>query len=170
MNRDRNTSVISREQDLLLLRRAIEISKLAREAGNHPFGALLADADGTILLEQGNIQTTEQDITGHAETTLARRAGKLFDKDFLWTCTLYTSCEPCCMCTGAVYWANIGRVVFAMTEEALYGETGENDENPTFKDLGCRDIFAKGQKPVEIIGPVPELLQEALAVHEGFWS
>ena len=56
------------------LKRAIEISKHSREAGNTPFGALLVDEDGNILMEQENIEITEKICTGHAEATLAARA------------------------------------------------------------------------------------------------
>ncbi|MEG1593141.1 MAG: nucleoside deaminase, partial [Oscillibacter sp.] len=101
------------------LRRAIEISQASRDAGNTPFGALLVDKDGNIVMEQENIEITEKICTGHAEATLAARASHEFSKDFLWTCTLYTTAEPCAMCAGAIYWANIGRVVYGMTERRL---------------------------------------------------
>ena len=151
------------------LQRAIEISREARAAGNTPFGALLVDKDGNIVLEQGNIEITAKRCTGHAECTLADRASHELDKEFLWSCTLYTTAEPCSMCSGAIYWANIGRVVFAMTERRLLELTGSNEQNPTF-DLPCREIFAKGQKNIEVIGPFPELEAEAAEVHRGYWD
>ena len=139
------------------LRRAIEISREARAAGNTPFGALLVNKDGDIVMEQGNIEITDKICTGHAEATLAARASHEFTKDFLWDCTLYTTAEPCAMCAGAIYWANIGRVVYGMTE------------NPTF-DLPCREVFARGQKAIEVVGPVPEVEVDAAKVHEGYWD
>ena len=151
------------------LQRAIEISREARAAGNTPFGALLVDKDGNIVLEQGNIEITAKRCTGHAECTLADRASHELDKEFLWGCTLYTTAEPCSMCSGAIYWANIGRVVFAMTERRLLELTGSNEQNPTF-DLPCREIFAKGQKNIEVIGPFPALEAEAAEVHRGYWD
>lgn len=151
------------------LQRAIEISREARAAGNTPFGALLVDKDGNIVLEQGNIEITAKRCTGHAECTLADRASHELDKEFLWSCTLYTTAEPCSMCSGAIYWANIGRVVFAMTERRLLELTGSNEQNPTF-DLPCREIFAKGQKNIEVIGPFPALEAEAAEVHRGYWD
>ena len=151
------------------LRRCIEISKKARDNGNTPFGAILVDEFGNILLEQENIEITEKICTGHAETTLAARASHLYSKEFLWKCTLYTTAEPCAMCSGAIYWANIGRVVFAMTERRLLELTGSNEQNPTF-NLPCRKVFAAGQKDIEVIGPVSELEEEAAAVHKGYWN
>ena len=151
------------------LRRAIEISKEAREAGNTPFGALLVNKEGEIIMEQGNIEITEKICTGHAEATLAARASREYSREFLWDCTLYTTAEPCAMCAGAIYWANIGRVVYGMTERRLLELTGSNEQNPTF-DLPCRDVFAKGQKAIEVVGPVEAVEVEAAKVHEGYWD
>ena len=77
--------------------------------------------------------------------------------------------EPCAMCAGAIYWANIGRVVYGMTERRLLELTGSNEQNPTF-DLPCRDVFAKGQKAIEVVGPVEAVEVEAAKVHEGYWD
>ncbi len=151
------------------LKRAIEISRESRASGNTPFGALLVDKDGNILMEQGNIEISGKVCTGHAETTLAARASQEYSKDFLWDCTLYTTAEPCAMCSGAIYWANIGRVVYGMTERRLLQLTGSNEQNPTF-DLPCRDVFSKGQKEITVLGPFPEIEEEAAKVHEGYWN
>ena len=151
------------------LKHAISLSYKSRESGNTPFAALLVDKDGNILLEQMNVEITEHKCTGHAETQLAERASKLYDRDFLWECTLYTTAEPCSMCSGAIYWANIGHVVYAMTEKDLLRLTGGDPQNPTF-DLPCREVFAHGQKPIQVTGPFPELAPEAAKAHEGFWN
>ncbi|MBV7391794.1 MULTISPECIES: nucleoside deaminase [Enterococcus] len=158
-----------RVKHLQFLKRAIELSKKARAHGNTPFGALLVDDQGNILLEQENIEITEHICTGHAETSLMQRASQQYDKDFLWNCTMYTTAEPCAMCAGATYWTNVGTVVFGMTERKLLELTGSNEQNPTF-DLPCRDVFAKGQKEITVIGPFPEIEREAAAVHEGYWQ
>jgi tRNA(Arg) A34 adenosine deaminase TadA len=148
------------------LRRAIELARSAREHGNHPFGALLVSQVGEVLLEAENTVVTERDVTGHAETNLVREASKRFDKEVLETSTLYTSTEPCAMCSGAIYWSGISRVVFALSEKGLLNLTGSNDENPTM-DLPCREVLSRGQRPIEILGPMLE--EEAKSVHEGFW-
>ena len=157
--------------DKTLLRRCVELSEEAAASGNHPFGALLADREGNILVESGNIEVTERDCTGHAETTVMRLAGKKFSKEFLWECTLYTTAEPCCMCIGAIYWGNVGRVVFGITEKQLLELTGAHEDNPTF-DLPSREIVARGQKKIEIIGPVADeaLQEEIITVHRGCWK
>lgn len=151
------------------LRRAVDVSKRSRENGNTPFGALLVDKDGNVLMEQENIEITEGICTGHAEATLAARASQKYSKDFLWDCTLYTTAEPCAMCAGAIYWGNIGRVVYAMEERRLLELTGSHEQNPTF-DLPCRDVFSKGQKDITVLGPFPEVEVEAAEVHRGFWD
>jgi tRNA(Arg) A34 adenosine deaminase TadA len=93
--------------------------ELARANGNHPFGALLLDADGNVVLEAENTVLTARDCTGHAETNLMRMASERFDPEFLSRCTLYTSTEPCAMCAGAIYWGNVRRVVFALSQEEI---------------------------------------------------
>lgn len=160
---------MKRQQHVELLNRCIEISRQAREHGNTPFGALLADKEGTILLEQENIEITEKLCTGHAETTLAAKASQQYSKEFLWECLLYTTAEPCAMCTGAIYWGNIGTIVYAMTEKRLLELTGANEQNPTF-DLPSKEIVSHGQKDIQIIGPFSEVEQVAALVHQGYWD
>jgi tRNA(Arg) A34 adenosine deaminase TadA len=151
-----------------LLRKAFAVAVKARESGDHPFGSILVDPDGTILMEQGNGFTAEgRDMTAHAERLLATRASKTYPSKFLAECTLYTSAEPCAMCSGAIYWTGIGRVVFGQTEKDLKAQTGDHDENPTL-DLPCRVVFAAGQRKVEVIGPL--LANEAAALQAGFWG
>ena len=157
-----------RPNDEKLLRLSFDVAKRAREAGDHPFGSILADADGNVLMEQGNGYSSEGgDRTAHAERILASRAAKKYGVEFLAGCTLYTSAEPCAMCSGAIYWAGIGRVVFGQTEKALKEQTGDHEENPTL-DLPCHIVFEAGQRPTEIVGPLLEL--EAAKLQDDFWN
>ncbi len=152
-------------QTLAALRRANAVASAALQAGHHPFGALLLDADGeTVLLEQGNVSTVE-----HAESVLARNAAARWSPEHLWHCTLVTTVEPCAMCAGTLYWAHIGRLVYGMSERGLLQLTGNHAENPTL-DLPCRDVFARGQKAIEVIGPVAEVEDEIAALHRRFWG
>jgi tRNA(Arg) A34 adenosine deaminase TadA len=148
------------------LRRAFAVASRARSHGNHPFGAILVDANRAVLFEVENGFMPDRDRTAHAERLLATQASKTHDAPFLARCTLYTSAEPCAMCAGAIYWVGIGRVVFGLTERRLKTMTGNHDENPTM-DLPCRTVFAAGQRPVEVIGPLLE--DEAAALHAGVW-
>ena len=158
-----------RERHIYYLRRCIEVSKQARLSGNTPFGAILVHPSGDILLEQGNIEVTESICTGHAETTLMVSASSLFSKSELWSFTIYTTAEPCAMCAGSIYWGNVGKVVYGISEERLAELTGDDEQNLTL-NLPCREVFACGRKPIEVIGPFPEIETETIAVHEGYWS
>lgn len=154
------------EIDIQHLRTAIEVAQAARDHGNHPFGAILVDENNQVLLQAENTVVTECDCTGHAETNLMRLASQQFPSEKLATCTLYTSTEPCAMCAGAIHWGNVRRVVYALGEPDLYTIIGPSPEHLM---LPCREVFARSQRPVEVIGPASELNAEARAVHEGFW-
>ena len=146
------------------LRRANAVARHALEAGHHPFGAVLVAADGeTVLMEQGNVDTVN-----HAEAVLAREAALRLDAATLWACTLVTTVEPCVMCAGTQYWAHIGGLVYGMSERRLLEMTGNHAENPTL-DLPCREVFARGQKAMRVVGPVAEVETEIAALHQDFW-
>src|SRR5271169_1051548 len=150
------------------LRQAFDVARRSRAGGDHPFGAILVGPDGQVLMEQSNGYSAEgRDMTAHAERLLATRASKTHDPDFLAGCTLYTSAEPCAMCSGAIYWAGIGRVVYGQSEASLKPIIGAHKENPTLA-LPCREVFATGQRPTEVIGPLLET--EAAALQTGAWS
>jgi tRNA(Arg) A34 adenosine deaminase TadA len=148
------------------IRGTIELAQQARDNGNHPFGALLVGPGGEVLLEAMNTVVTGGDVTGHAETNLVREASKKYDADFLAQCTLYTSTEPCPMCAGAIFWANIRQVVYGLSEAGLYEIAGEDGEEVL--RIPSREVFDRGNKPITVVGPVLE--DEARRVHEGFWQ
>jgi tRNA(Arg) A34 adenosine deaminase TadA len=152
------------DTDLQLLRQAITVARRAREHGNHPFGAVLTDEQGNVLLEAENTVVTNHDCTGHAELNLMRLASRQYSFEMLSRCTLYTSTEPCPMCSGSIFWGGVGRVVYALSEDGLYEMTGDS---PNKLLLACRDVFARGGRPIEVLGPILE--EEARQVHEEFW-
>lgn len=157
-----------RDYDERLLREAFKVAAAARDGGDHPFGSLLADKAGNVLRRQGNGYSSEGgDRTAHAEKLLASWAAKNMSLEALQDCTLYTSAEPCAMCSGAIYWAGIGRVVFGQTERDLKAQTGAHEENPTL-DLPCHIVFEAGQRPTEIVGPM--LADEAAQLQADFWK
>ena len=153
-----------------LLRLALASAERAKAAGRHPFGAIVADEHGNGIAEAGNnSMPPEGDPTQHAERVVAALAAQRLPREALARCTLYTSAEPCAMCAGAIYWCNIGRVVYAMSEERLLELTGSHPDNPTLS-LPCRDVFSSGQRATEVVGPVPAMEDEAAAPHLGFWG
>lgn len=151
--------------DAARLRDAIAVARASREAGNHPFGAVLAASDGTVV-EGHNTVVTSHDPTGHAEINLVRLVSGRFTAYELASSTLYASTEPCAMCAGAIYWSGIGRVVYALPEEHLAAMVPGQGE-PTM-DLPCREVFARGGRAVHVAGPA--LLALAAEVHRGFWN
>jgi tRNA(Arg) A34 adenosine deaminase TadA len=155
------------EQDLAFLRQAIDLARKARNDGRHPFGSLVVNERGeTVVAARNNAVRPKGDPTQHAEMLACGQAARLLTEAELAKCTLYTSTEPCAMCAGAIYWTGIGRVVFALAETGLLRYTGSHTQNPTL-DLPCREVFAHGQKPIVVAGPLLE--DEAGKVHEGFW-
>ena len=154
-------------RDLAALREALAEATAARAAGRHPFGALVLAADGTELARAGNASATGEDPTAHAELRAVREAAARHGSARLRGGTLVTSAEPCAMCAGGAYWAGLSRVVYGLSETRLRNLTGNHPENPTL-DLPCREVFARGQRAVIVIGPLIE--DEAAAVHDGFWA
>lgn len=154
--------------DLEMLKRAIALAEASRAAGKHPFASLVADAAGRVIAEAGNNSLPpEGDPTQHAELRAAQMAARALPPEALAGATLYTSAEPCAMCSGAIYWCGIGRVVYALSEHRLLELTGDHPENPTFS-LPCREVFARGQRRIAVLGPMLE--EEAARAHQGFWN
>jgi len=149
------------------LRLAYAVARRAHEHGNHPFGCVLVGPGGEVLLEAENGYQPTKDMTAHAERLLATQASQAWRPSFLRGCTLYSSAEPCAMCSGAIYWAGVGRVVYGLSEKRLKEITGAHPENPTL-DLACRAVFAAGQRTVEVVGPLLE--DEGAALHAGAWG
>jgi tRNA(Arg) A34 adenosine deaminase TadA len=142
------------------IRECYALARSAMRKGNHPFGALLMH-NGVSLLRAENTVHTERDVTRHAELNLVSQAARLLSAEVLQAGTLYTSTEPCAMCCGAIYWAGIGEVVFGCSAEALGRVAGDDFLIPS------RELLARGQRPVRVVGPVLE--EEGLAIHAAYW-
>ena len=95
-----------------LMRRAIALSEMSVKNGGGPFGAVIA-RNGEIIAEASNKVTIDCDPTAHAEVSAIRLASKRLDTFDLSGCEIYTSCEPCPMCLGAIYWAHLDRIYYA---------------------------------------------------------
>jgi tRNA(Arg) A34 adenosine deaminase TadA/nucleoside 2-deoxyribosyltransferase len=147
--------------DADFMREAIGEATAAMEAGNHPFGAVLV-VDGAVVLRGGNAVVTENDATRHAELVLVSAASKTLSRDVLAHATLVTSTAPCPMCSGAIYWAGIGRVVYGCPAEVLGRISGEE------LDVCCRKVMSAGVlHSVDVVGPV--LPEECAEQHREFW-
>ncbi|MBL8386373.1 MAG: nucleoside deaminase [Burkholderiales bacterium] len=139
--------------DLAGLRLAIAESRIARRRGDMPYGAVLADAAGAILMTAQNTQVTERDLTGHAELNLLRAASRRFGPERLRGGTIFASGEPCAMCAGAIYWSGVARVVFALGAAAMH-RLDPGDSAAALPD--CRALLAGADRPIAVVGPVLE--------------
>ncbi|HKZ32507.1 MAG TPA: nucleoside deaminase [Vicinamibacteria bacterium] len=148
-------------EDARHIRRAIELAREARKRGNHPFGALLV-VDGQIVLEAENTVVTQKNPTHHAEMNLVQLAWRELRAEVIGRSTLYTSTEPCPMCTGAIFWSGIRRVVFSLSALELGKMAGDRFCGP------CAALFDRAHEKTEVAGPI--LADEGRQVHEGFWT
>ena len=152
-------------QDQQFLTHVLALAQRSRDEGHHPFAALVVGADGQIIAEAMNASSSDR--TAHAEMNALRLASSRYSPAELAGATLYSNAEPCAMCAGGTYWSGVGRVVYALSETSLLDLTGSDPENPTLS-LPCRDVFARGQRPTEVVGPLRE--DEAREAHKGFWQ
>lgn len=146
-------------KDEFFMRKAIDLAKQARKEGNEPFGAILVKDDEIVMVGENKINTF-CDPTHHAEIGLIRRycsENNIFD---LREYTLYTSCEPCVMCSGAMVWANLGRLVFSVTHDQLAEIAGSNIM------ISCSEVFEKSPNIPLVVEKI--LNEEGISVFEGY--
>ena len=143
--------------DLAPMRLAIAASRQALAAGDQLFGGTLVSPAGQVLLTERNRQHTAADTSAHAETVLLRRAAEQLGPAALRGATVYASGEPCAMCAGALFWAGVGRVVYAAAQPDMARVLG----GPLLP-ARCADLLGAATPPVPVTGGV--LADEALAV------
>lgn len=129
-----------------LMRRAIELSENSVRNGGGPFGAVIAK-DGEIVAEGSNKVTIDNDPTAHAEVCTIRNACQKLDTFDLSGCIIYTSCEPCPMCFGAIYWAHLDKIYYANDRKDA-GKIGFDDDF-IYKEIALEPQYRK--KPSEIL-------------------
>jgi tRNA(Arg) A34 adenosine deaminase TadA len=154
------------DRDVALLRRALGIGHAARASGARPFGALLASAEGLVLIEAANDVLATRDVTGHAETRVVQQATVMLSEDQLRGATLYASAEPCLMCSGAIYLAGIPRVVFGLTVQELGLLQGHG--SPVRGTDGISTCLRAIRDAPNIIHI--DLGEELLSPHMGYWQ
>ena len=150
--------------DETFMKRAIELSRLAVAHGNEPFGAVLVK-DGEIVFENENMIYTAHDPTFHGEMGLIRRfCGETGITD-LSGYTLYSSCEPCFMCSGAMVWTKLGRLVYGASNielEAILGNRGSSCSAMVFENSFWQPQVTAGVLGEEAL----EVLRAYFACHE----
>lgn len=129
-----------------LMRRAIALSENSVRNGGGPFGAVIAK-DGEIIAEGSNNVTIDTDPTAHAEVSTIRKACKNLGTFDLSGCVIYTSCEPCPMCFGAIYWAHLDKIYYANDRKDA-GKIGFDDDF-IYEEIAVEPQYRK--KPSEIL-------------------
>jgi tRNA(Arg) A34 adenosine deaminase TadA len=139
------------EADERHLRRAIELATQARATGDMPFGSLLVGPTGEVLGEARNTVITERDITAHPELKLARWAARDLEPDVARQTTMYTSCQPCPMCAGAIARSGLGRVVFALSGAQLRELRPSGSPSPDAAEIACEGpaLFTEARVPID---------------------
>ncbi len=150
-----------------LMTLALDLAVQARERGDHPFGALLA-VDGQVVATARNRVTTNADITAHAELHLVRKLERAGQLDLLPQGVVYTSCEPCPMCVGAMFWAGAREVAYSLSHETLNTLATPPDGSSYGFEIGAPEIGARATPPLRISGPERE--DESAKAHIGFWT
>jgi tRNA(Arg) A34 adenosine deaminase TadA len=149
---------MSLEQDVIFLRQAISLANQARLANERPFGAVLV-INGNVVAEALDQCWALSDPTAHAElrliSTYCQKSGHFELQD----ATIYTCAEPCVMCSGAIKWAGISRVVFSVSQAMLQNFSG-GLRKPT-----CDELVNTGRRHIDVIGL---LSNEGLACYEDF--
>lgn len=145
------------------MRLAIDASAQALAAGDMPFGATLVSAQGEVLLVAANNQNSAADCTGHAEMVLVRAAQKKLGLAAMQGATVYASGEPCAMCSGAMFWGGIRRVVYAASQEQIAQALG----GPLLPKT-CAEVLTGASPAMQVDGPL--LGDEAYVVLRKFAS
>ncbi|SEV87954.1 tRNA(Arg) A34 adenosine deaminase TadA [Prevotella sp. khp7] len=147
------------EKDKEMMREAIRLANESVKNGGGPFGAVVVK-DGEIVAGSANSVTVDNDPTAHAEVNAIRKACRKLGTFDLTGCTIYTSCEPCPMCLGAIYWAHIERIYY-----------GNNRKDAREIDFADDFIYDEMDKPLEnrSVPIIPMLRDEALETFR-LWS
>lgn len=144
------------------IRSTIQLAVDSVKHGNHPFGALLLSPSGEVIAKAENTVITQNNPTHHAEMNVINKAWESLSPEQIKEAILYTSCEPCPMCTGAIFWSGIRTVVYSLPAVRL-GEIA----NDKFCQ-SCSDLFDRADDKTNVIGPI--LASEGEAVHIDFWK
>lgn len=144
--------------DTKFLKEAIALAEQAKKSGNEPFGAILVKNNVVVMVGKNQIHTNT-DPTHHAEIGLLRDYCSQNNISSLKAYTLYTSCEPCVMCSGAMVWCELGRLVYSVSHDQLAEIAGSNIM------IGSDEVFSKSPHQPEVIQLLNE---EGLKVFENY--
>jgi len=149
-----------KQSDLNYLKLCLKLAKLSIKKGNHPFGAILVFKNHIVATSENKVISLN-DITAHAELLLIQQAQKILTKSEIAQSTIYTSTEPCSMCSGAIYWSGLKHVVYGVSNKHLSQIVGGSLE------ISCKEIFRKGTRNIKVDGYDQYI--EFSNIHKNFW-
>jgi tRNA(adenine34) deaminase len=146
---------VSRFNDIELLRVALDPGRQSLLHGNLPFGCLLADEAGNVLEAGENTVVAGNDTIAHCKINLVHQLAGKYNDAFLSSCTLFAGTEPCPMCTAALYWPGIGRIVYALSKEGYHEVVATSNAAWVFH-VPARNLLQHGGRKILVEGPLLE--------------
>lgn len=141
--------------DTAFLRESLQVALRAHQKGNLPFGCVLVDEKENIIEEGENTVVTDANSIAHCEINLVNKLAGKYSADFLQSCSLYASTEPCPMCSAAIFWSGIGRLVFALGKDK-YHQLAQTTNPAYLLELSADEVLSKGGRKVIVEGPLLE--------------
>lgn len=143
------------DTDIKYLERAFIVAERSFSNGNLPFGCILVDPEGTMIEEGENLVITSQNSIAHCEIVLINKLAGKYEREYLGQCILYATTEPCPMCTAAIFWSGIGKLVYALSKEGYHGVANTTNPDHLF-DMSSKQMLTHGGRKVEVLGPLME--------------
>lgn len=141
--------------DIIFLRESLQVALRSHQKGNLPFGCILVDETGTIIEEGENTVVTDDNSIAHCEINLVNKLAGKYKPEFLETCTVYASTEPCPMCSAAIFWCGIGRLIFALGKDR-YHQLAQTTNPAYLLELSADEVLSRGGRKVKVMGPLLE--------------
>jgi tRNA(Arg) A34 adenosine deaminase TadA len=149
--------------DIVYLKKAFTVAETSYKNGNLPFGCILVNTEGIIIEEGENLVITSNNNIAHCEIVLINKLAGKYERDYLGKCTIYATTEPCPMCSAAIFWSGIGKLVYALSKEGYHHVA--NTSNPDYLfDMSSKELLAHGGRKVEVAGPIME--EEAKIIYK----
>ena len=143
------------KSDTTFLKESLQVALRSLHKGNLPFGCILVDEMGNIIEEAENTVVTDANSIAHCEINLVNKLSGRYSPEFLETCTVYASTEPCPMCSAAIFWSGIGRLVFALGKDK-YHQVAQTTNPAYILELSADEVLSRGGRKVKVEGPLLE--------------
>jgi len=153
--------------DTTFLKESLQVALRSHQKGNLPFGCILVDEMRNIIEEGENTVVTDANSISHCEINLVNKLAGKYNADFLQSCTIYASTEPCPMCSAAIFWSGIGRLVFALGKDK-YHQLVQTTNPAYLLELSADEVLSRGGRKVEVDGPLLE--EEAARFYTGIYK